>query len=218
MATQVWFIRHGEVAAPFVGTFVGRSDVALSDLGRHQAQAIATYLEDAPIDAILTSPRTRAKDTAKPLAEATGNELIVHEDLAEMHFGQWEGLAWPAIHAKDPEFAAKWQGDPTSLPCPGGESAGDFAKRVQAELATILTKYDGKTIAIFSHAGTNRAMLGNALRLDYMDTFRFAQDYGCINAAAWDAEYGAQVALLNLVPGPRSEANGDGGRRVAEKA
>lgn len=217
MATQVWFIRHGEVEAPYVGTFLGRTDIGLSELGRHQAQAIAKFLEDAPIDAVVSSPRKRALDTAAPLAKALGVEPDVREGLAEMHFGQWECLAWPAIEARDPEFAARWQVDPASIPCPGGESAGDFAARAQAAFLEVLQDYDGKTVAVFSHAGTNRALLAHATGMPYMDTFCFAQDYGCVNAGLWDGT-AAQLALMNLVPGPQSEHNGDGGRDIEEDA
>ncbi len=212
MLTQIWFIRHGEVEAPFVGTFVGRSDVALSDLGRHQAQAIGKYLEPADLAAVVTSPRTRARDTAAPLAEAVGADMVVRDGLSEMHFGQWEGLAWPAIEAKDPEFAARWQQDPANIPIPGGEAAGAFEARIHGELEQLVEEFAGRTIAVFGHAGTNRAMLSHALGIPYMETFRFAQDYGCVNAAAWHAEGHAQIALVNLVPGPPSSDHGDGGR------
>ncbi|MGB1586346.1 MAG: histidine phosphatase family protein [Thermoplasmatota archaeon] len=215
MATQVWFIRHGEVEAPYVGTFVGSTDVGLSHLGHHQAAAIGAYLKEAPIEAVISSPRKRARQTAAPLAKELGLELDIVEGLAEMHFGQWEALAWPDIEARDPEFAAKWQADPSDLSCPGGESANGFAGRVHDALGDVLARYDGKTIAVFAHAGTNRALLSAATGMPYMDTFAFAQDYGCVNAAAWDGDM-AQIALLNLVPGPRSEANGDGGRSVEE--
>mgnify|MGYP000607367749 CR=1 FL=1 len=215
MATQVWFIRHGEVAAPFVGTFLGSTDAPLSDLGRHQAAAVAAFLEDAPIDAIVSSPRQRALDTARPLAEKLGQRIDVVDGLAEMSFGQWECLAWPDIEARDPDFARRWQADPTTVACPGGEAAGPFADRVLDAFRDLLARHEGGTVAVFGHAGTNRAFLADATGLPYMHTFCFAQDYGCINAGAWDGDT-AQLALMNLVPGPRSGDNGDGGRRVEE--
>lgn len=217
VATHILFARHGEVEAPFVGTFVGSSDVGLSDLGRHQGQAIAEFLDGVPLDAIISSPLRRACDTAAPLAKAAGLDVEVRPGLAEMRFGQWEGLAWPSIEARDPEFAATWQADPINNPCPGGESAGLFATRIAGALRDILDEFDGRHIATFTHAGTNRAMLSDITRMEYMQTFCFAQDYGCVNAGAWDGPGSGQLALLNFVPGPRSEANGDGGRRVEEK-
>lgn len=216
MHTKVWFARHGEVEAPYVGTFVGKSDVQLSDVGHHQAAAIAKFLEDAPVDAVISSPRLRAVDTAKPLAKALGGPPEVRSELAEMDFGQWECLSWPDIERRDLEFARRWQQDPASLACPGGESAGQFAARSQAAMHDVLEEFAGRSIAVFGHAGSNRAFLSMLTGMAYMDAFVFAQDYGCLNAAAWDSAAGhGQLALMNLVPGPQSQAHGDGGRRVA---
>ena len=211
MVTRIWFARHGEVEAPFVGTFVGRTDVRLSDLGRHQGQAIAAFLEGQGIDAVLTSPRARARDTAAALVEATGIRPEVRPPLAEMDFGEWETRTWAEIEARDPAFAARWAADPATIPCPGGESADQFAARVQDHLARVVEEFDGRTVAVFGHAGTNRAFLAHALGIPYMGSFALCQDYGCLNAGAWGAD-GAQVALVNLVPGPMSEAQGDGER------
>ncbi len=196
-----------------MGTFVGRTDVRLSELGRHQAEAIGSFLDGQGIDAVLTSPRLRAQNTARPLAEAIQIKPEIRLELAEMDFGQWETRTWEEIAARDPEFAAKWADDPTSIACPGGESAGAFAARVQAELARIVEEFEGRTVAVFSHAGTNRAFLASALDIPYMGAFRLCQDYGCINAGSWNGD-GAQLALVNLVPGPMSEAQGDGQRIV----
>ena len=210
--TRLWFIRHGEVEAPYVGTFVGSLDVALSDVGRHQAAAAATFLEAAKVDAVLSSPRRRARDTAAPLARHHGHGIEIKDVFAEMDFGEWEGLPWAEIEARDPAFAATWQADPSCHACPAGESAGGFAERVQVGLAELLEEFKGRSVALFGHAGTNRAVLATLTQRPYMESFVFAQDYGCVNAAAWDPATGfGQVALVNLVPGPRSRDQGDGG-------
>src|SRR5260221_11463680 len=95
--TRLWFMRHGEVEAPYVGTFVGRTEVNLSPLGRHQAEAIAPYLEDAPVDAIVSSPRKGALDTRAPLARARGVILTECNGFTEMEYGEWESLVWHEI-------------------------------------------------------------------------------------------------------------------------
>jgi broad specificity phosphatase PhoE len=204
-------IRHGEVAAELVGTFVGVTDVALSDVGRHQAAAISTFMQDVGLDAVLTSPRARARDTAQPLLEASGLPGTVREGFAEMNFGEWEGLHWPEIEAHDPEYAARWQADPANVPCPGGDTASEFADGVQAELHAVLDEFRGRNVALFAHAGVNRAIMADVLGIPYMQSFAISQDYGCINAAGWDGSL-AQIALTNLVPGPRSAIQGDGNR------
>lgn len=214
--TRIWFIRHGEVEDGHVGTFTGATDVGLSDVGRHQAQALATLLQDADVDAIVASPMRRALDTATPTAAARGLDLDIREDLREMDFGHWETKTWEQILVDDPGGAAEFQAGREVRFFPGGEDTDGFAARVGAAFDGIVADYTGQSVAVFSHAGTNRGFLSRLTGLPYLDCFVFAQDYGCANAAAWDdeAQHG-QLALLNLVPGPRSENHGDGGRKVA---
>jgi broad specificity phosphatase PhoE len=202
-------MRHGEVEAPYVGAFVGRTEVNLSALGRHQAEAIAAYLEDAPVDAILSSPRRRALDTAAPFARARGMKLEIRKAFAEMDYGRWEGLFWHQIEEQDPVECAAWVADAAARPMPGGESCDGFSERVREELARLLDEFKGRTVALFGHAGTNRAVLGAVLERPFRDCFSFVQDYGNVNAAAWLPGGGAQVALVNFVPGPRSKESGD---------
>jgi broad specificity phosphatase PhoE len=208
-ATRLWFMRHGEVEAPYVGTFVGRTEVNLSALGRHQAEAIAAYLEEAPVDAIVASPRRRALDTAAPLARARGMKLDVRKGFAEMDYGDWEGLFWHQIEERFPAEAAAWAADAAARPMPGGESCDGFSARVQEELARLLGEFRGRTVALFGHAGTNRSILGAVLGRPFRECFSFVQDYGNVNAAAWLPGGGAQVAMANFVPGPRSKESGD---------
>lgn len=192
-----------------VGAFIGRTDVGLSPLGRHQGQAIAAYLEDAELDAIVASPRRRALDTAAPLAKAKGMKLDVRPAFAEMDFGAWDGMFWPQIVAHSPDHSVAWQKDVMGLAAPGGESGGTFQKRVGDGLDALRSEFKGRTIAVFGHAGVSRAILAHSLGMPYVQTFSFAQDYGNLSAVGWSDEGFAQMALWNFVPGPRAKKQGD---------
>ncbi|HLF16895.1 MAG TPA: histidine phosphatase family protein [Candidatus Thermoplasmatota archaeon] len=208
--TRLWFLRHGEIEERFVGTILGSTDVGLSPLGRHQAEAVKEYLKEAPLDAIVASPLRRARDTVAPLAAARGIPVEVRKGFAEMDFGQWDGLTWEAVKAKDGEKAIAWERDPATVAPPGGESADMFFARIEGELTRLLQEFKGRSVVLGGHSGVNRAILAHILKRPYMDCFAFAQDYGCLNAAGWSAETGfGQVALVNFVPGPRAKAQGD---------
>lgn len=207
--TRLWFLRHGEVEAGKVGAFIGSSEVDLSPLGKHQAEAIRAYLDGAAVDAIISSPRRRAKETVRPLASALGKIIDVRPGFAEMDFGQWEGLHWDEVVSRDVATAREWQADPGAIPCPGGESGNMFATRIEAALAGLVEEFRGRSIVLASHAGTNRAILGHVLKRPYMECFAFAQDYGCLNAVGWTEDGFGQVALVNFVPGPRAAQQGD---------
>ena len=51
----LYLIRHGETVWNFSGQYQGVTDVALSDLGRRQAQCLVDYFADLPLDAIYSS-------------------------------------------------------------------------------------------------------------------------------------------------------------------
>jgi broad specificity phosphatase PhoE len=203
--TRIWFLRHGEVEERYLGTFLGTTDARLSPLGRHQAEAVKEYLRDAPLEAVLSSPRMRSRETIAPLAHELGLKVEVRPNLAEMDFGRWEAKPWSEIEAMDPGFARQWATDPATIPCPGGESCDTFFDRVCQEVARIEEEFRGRTIAIASHAGTNRCILGRTLAIPYLGAMRISQDYGCVNAVGWGEEGFSQVALVNFVPGPRSK-------------
>jgi ribonuclease H / adenosylcobalamin/alpha-ribazole phosphatase len=207
--TRIWFLRHGEVEEQYRGAFIGRTDAKLSDLGRHQAEALKAYLEEAQVDAVLSSPRRRARDSVAPLAAAHGIPVRTLDGLSEMDFGRWEGLHWDAILQQDGDYAREWQQDPSALPPPDGESCAMFQERIDDTLRDVLDEFGGRSVVLGAHAGTNRAILANILRRPYLDAFVFGQDYGCLNAAAWVPETGGQIALVNFVPGPRSDSSGE---------
>jgi broad specificity phosphatase PhoE len=84
-----YFIRHGQSVANSQ-KIIATASSPLSSLGISQAQAAATALKSKNIDLILSSPLTRAKQTAELIAESIGYEkskIKVITELAERDFG-----------------------------------------------------------------------------------------------------------------------------------
>ena len=78
----IHIVRHGRTEANAGGLLLGRADPGLDDVGRRQAQALASSLPD---DArIVSSPLRRCHDTAT----AWGREVAVDERWAEMDYGE----------------------------------------------------------------------------------------------------------------------------------
>ena len=52
----LYLIRHGETEWNKSGRYQGSTDVALSDMGMAQAEKVASYFKDIPLDGVITSP------------------------------------------------------------------------------------------------------------------------------------------------------------------
>ena len=86
-----YFLRHGETTWNAAGRTQGQLDAPLSERGRQQALAAAEALKGEPIDSIIASPLSRARDTAEAAADALGLSVTFDEELMEFHAGDWQG-------------------------------------------------------------------------------------------------------------------------------
>ncbi|MBQ8575266.1 MAG: histidine phosphatase family protein [Clostridia bacterium] len=78
---DLYIIRHGESQGN-VGQNV--DDPQLTELGQKQAELLALRLRNIKFDAILSSPLTRAVQTATPLAELRSTPITVMDDIYEV--------------------------------------------------------------------------------------------------------------------------------------
>jgi len=81
--TVVHLLRHGEVSNPN-GVLYGRlPGYHLSANGRLMAAAAADFFAERPVAALFASPLERAQETARPVAERLGLEIVTDERLTE---------------------------------------------------------------------------------------------------------------------------------------
>lgn len=154
----VLLVRHGQTDANLAFIVQGQRDYQLNLTGKKQAEDVAEKLRDFPIDAIYTSPLSRAFDTAKEIRRLHGEDvpLIVLPGLNEMRAGEYEGQTFSSK-----EEVYKY-GILKAVER-GGESVEAFQKRVHEAIREIVEKNDGRTVVVVSHGGTTMALL-NALR------------------------------------------------------
>lgn len=130
--TVVHLVRHGEVANPG-GVLYGRlPGYHLSESGRLMAKAAADFLSGRDIAVIRSSPLDRTVETARPIGEELGLEIVTDDRLMEpwnhfegLRFGVGDGLlAQPRhwVHLRNP-FRPSW-----------GEPYREVAARVRAAM------------------------------------------------------------------------------------
>ena len=86
-----WFLRHGETDWNAQNLSQGNVDIPLNANGRAQAVAAAELLRHRGIASIVSSPLSRAYDTARAVAALTGHDIAVDDGLREVSFGAQEG-------------------------------------------------------------------------------------------------------------------------------
>jgi probable phosphoglycerate mutase len=156
-ARTVTLVRHGQTASSARSAYSGRSDIPLTDVGREQARQAAQQLTGAGVDAGITSPLIRARDTAQAIADATGAPLTVDERLTEVDYGPFEGLDRDEAREQLGDAFGDWRTDPFGAPVPGMEPLAGALARARAATADALAAHEHPVIV--GHQGILRVVL-----------------------------------------------------------
>lgn len=163
-------VRHGQT--PSTGAVLpGRAKgLHLSETGHHQAAAAADRLTGlSRLAAIYHSPLERARETAAPIARATGIGAQVERGLIECEFGEWTGQRLDRL-SKLPEWAHV-QRTPSTFRFPDGESFAEMQHRMITTLELLRDRHRGETVICVSHADPIKAAIAHALGI-HLDLFQ----------------------------------------------
>jgi alpha-ribazole phosphatase len=203
--TTVWLVRHGACEGTD-GRCYGRLDVPLSREGVSQAGNLAKHLRRESLDCIYSSPSRRALDTARIVAEPHRAAIRTLDGLAEIDFGDFEGLSYEEIQTRFPEAYRTWMNEPAVVRFPNGEDFQAMRKRVLHSIETVITGHSGKSVAVVTHGGVVRLLVAHALSIPDSHIFRLTQEYAAINRIDYTAE-GAVVRLVNGRAGGNDEVH-----------
>ena len=151
--TELLFIRHGETDWNRRPCFQGQLDVPLNANGQLQASRLGARLADERFDAFFSSDLQRTRQTAAPLAAAWGREPVLLPALREQGFGEWEGLDFITIQARDPQLWPQWLAHDPDFATPGGETARQFHTRVLQAVRALADQWPGRRVAVVTHGG-----------------------------------------------------------------
>jgi probable phosphoglycerate mutase len=164
---DVVLVRHGETEWSKAGRHTSYTDLPLTPDGERQAKALVPALAGRRFAAVLSSPRQRARRTAE-LAGLT--VTAIDDDLAEWHYGEYEGLTTEEIRRTRAGWNLWTDG------CPGGESPTEIGARIDRVLARVRPLLAGGDVALVGHGHALRVVgarwidlppsAGKLLRLD----------------------------------------------------
>jgi broad specificity phosphatase PhoE len=189
----IHLVRHGDTPQAAEGIFCGDLDPPLTGHGRTQADHLARAAAPLGLIALYSSPKVRARETAEPIARATGLEPVIEDGLREIAYGRWEGLREVDIRASEPAALAAWHADPALESPPGGETAYDIAARALPVLRRVRDRHPSGHAMLVSHKATIRvivcALLGMPLQ-------RFRTHVACPTTSVTSFEFGPDGPLL----------------------
>ena len=196
-ATRLILLRHGQTPLSVEKRYSGRGNPDLTDIGRAQAAAAAERVARlGPIDAIVSSPLARARDTAEAVAARVGVSVRVLDDLTETDFGTWEGLTFAEVSARDGDAHRRWMGD-TSIAPPEGESFHAVRARVERALATVRREHAGRTVVVVSHVTPIKTLLQLGLDVGPSILYRLHLDLASVSVVDFYDDDAASVRLVN---------------------
>jgi len=183
--SRLLLARHGQSVSNAVRRFQGTQDVALSELGARQAEALGQAIRHLPIAAVYTSPLERARRTAEIAAAGLGVPLTQVDDLRELSLGDWEGRTVEEIRALPGDPYEQWVRDPPSCLPPGAEPLPEVQARVVSAMADIAAAHpNGQQVLVVCHGGVISAYLAHCLGLPLSSIWRLTLSNGSLTEVA----------------------------------
>jgi len=182
----IYYVRHGLTDWNVQQRLQGRHDVPLNREGRAQSIRCGEILRDLMLrDAraaqdfgYVSSPLLRARKTMELMRATLGlkpDGYRVEARLAEIAFGEWEGLTYADVLARDEDVIAKRESDKWGFLPPGGESYAQVMVRIGQWHATIKTD-----TVVAAHGGTARALIAHLALAPPEDATHYSIDQGVV--------------------------------------
>jgi probable phosphoglycerate mutase len=144
---EIVLIRHGQTEWSANGRHTSYTDIDLTEVGVGQARVLADRLAGRAFAAVISSPRLRARRTAD-LAGLAVTEIS--DDLAEWHYGEYEGITSAKIREGRPGWSLWTDG------APGGEQPDQVGTRLDRVLDRADALLADGDVALIAHGHSLR--------------------------------------------------------------
>lgn len=172
------FVRHGETAVNRDGVLLGRADPPLTDRGRDQAARLAKRFARHSPARVLSSPLTRARDTAAVIAAACDLEVVVDDRLVEIDYGTWDLVPFTELPI---DAVAAWRADARFAP-PDGESLDAVSSRVAGLCVELLAA--AEPVVAVSHVSPIKLAVAWAIGAGPLVSWRLRLDVASVSRVA----------------------------------
>lgn len=177
---HAWLVRHGETEWARLGRHTGRTDIGLTEKGREQANALGRRLAGHPFGLVLTSPLSRAADTARIVGY--GDVAVADDDLMEWDYGALEGRTTAEIRADIPNWTI-WRG-----PWPNGETVEQVGRRADRIIARVRDVEIDGDVLVFAHGHLLRVLAARWIGLPPASGGLFELGTATLSILGWERE------------------------------
>lgn len=159
---RLYIIRHGETEWNKVKRLQGQTDIPLAEEGIRLARETGKGMREEPIDLVISSPLTRAVQTAELMTEGRNIPILTDDRIIEISFGEWEGQCILESDVLPSDFRRLFYEEPLNCMCPpGGETFDEVRKRTGDFYRSLCEnpEYKDKNILISTHGAASRCLL-----------------------------------------------------------
>jgi len=160
---KTFWWRHGQTDWNAARKWQGHTDIPLNTVGQQQAQKLAHFMQDFPLDCVFSSDLLRAKKTAECVAELHQAEVIERSELREGNYGRAEGLNIDEIRRKfGVALLEQWRStdeNTLDLRFAGGETKREIVERVMSCIEMELQAAPFQHVGISTHGGVLRKII-----------------------------------------------------------
>lgn len=195
---KYFVMRHGESENNLDGKINTSNEYRVSHLtekGVNETRTNAENLKNEKIDLIISSPVTRARETAIEVAKILGYDeknILIEESLTEYKVSKYEGKTWQDYHNDYPNSEENFYKTEE-----GSETWNELRKRSMDFLYDLENKYQGKNILIVTHGGPAWLMLAGIDGYGAKQTLSMLKDFSYLS--------NSEIRELNFKPIPHDE-------------
>jgi len=194
----IYFVRHGQTDWNKALRWQGSSDIELNATGQAQAKAVRDWFVEQGIKpvAVVSSPMKRAQATARCIASAYEQDIILEPAFKEVGLGEYEGKTTAELEQQYGEQFAQWLCHYHMIASPGGESLEQAMERMCPALLSRIEQF-GDRLVIVAHQAIlmgMKAVLSVDTSLDTLARFKQANH----EIDVWDFEVGRVARRVDV--------------------
>ncbi len=161
-ATEILLVRHAQTNP--------RVSASLTEMGREQAEVLATFLAEKQIHAVYSSPTQRTRETAGAIAAHHRLKVTIDDELRDFQSYVPQGKTLPEVLGKA-AFAAgieRFRQERTfDAYAPYIEDGESMRNRFVSAMDKVVSLHPGERVVVVSHGVTIAAYLAALLRSSY---------------------------------------------------